>query len=69
MYKRAAAQVAKILKGNQPANIPIEQAMKFELFINLKTPKPDRPWCLGWSTLILREPAVGDIKEMYLIHR
>ena len=39
MYKRAAAQVAKILKGNQPADIPIEQAMKFELFINLKTAK------------------------------
>src|SRR4029077_8603498 len=43
MYKRAAAQVAKILKGNQPADIPIEQAMKFELFINLKTAKQIGP--------------------------
>ena len=39
MYKRAAAQVAKILKGNQPTYIPIEQTMKFESVINLKTAK------------------------------
>ena len=39
MYRRAAYFVDQIFKGVKPADLPVEQATKFDMILNLRTAK------------------------------
>jgi putative ABC transport system substrate-binding protein len=39
LVRRSAAYIDRILKGTKPADLPVEQASRYEFVINLKTAK------------------------------
>jgi putative ABC transport system substrate-binding protein len=47
MYRRAAYFVDRIFKGEKPADLPVEQAAKFEMVVNFRTAK-----AIGWPSRI-----------------
>ena len=53
LFRRAATYVDKILKGANPADLPVEQPTKLELVINLRTAK----------ALDLKVPATDQVIE------
>jgi putative ABC transport system substrate-binding protein len=49
-WRRAAGYVDRILKGEKPADLPVQALSKYELVLNLKSPRRLASMCLGYSS-------------------
>jgi putative tryptophan/tyrosine transport system substrate-binding protein len=57
-FRRAASYVDRILKGEKPADLPVQNPTKYELVINLKTAK-----VLGLTVLLIMQMTADEVIE------
>jgi putative ABC transport system substrate-binding protein len=50
LFRRAASYVDRILRGENPSELPVQAPTKYELIINVKKAKAPRPRCAGASS-------------------